>query len=74
MNEPTWGERALAIAQEVLNESRLTDNQLWAIMLNETGFPCFFDGDPATELRRQLEEYKRDGPIVDIETGRRERR
>jgi len=65
----SWGEQALDIAREILPE--LSQEQLWNILWNETGLPSFWHGEPATCLRQQLEDYKRYGPIVDLEEGRR---
>lgn len=35
-----------------------TDEQLGYILWNHTGFPCFWDGDPETCMRQQLQDYK----------------
>lgn len=35
----------------------LTDDEADYILWEETGFPCFFDGDPVTVLRQQVTAY-----------------
>ena len=39
----------------------LTELEFEYILWNYTGFPCFFIGDPAIYLRKQLEDYKKFG-------------
>lgn len=70
-NVKSWRQQALDIARAVLGE-RLTDEELMSVLLNETGYPCYFHGYWPKELRRQLEEYRDFGPLVDIETGERQ--
>lgn len=44
------------IAREIFPDA---DNDfLGYVIWNETGFPCYWDGDPETCFRRQLQEYK----------------
>lgn len=45
----------LAIVREYVPDA--TDDQASHILWNFTGYPCFFDGDPETVLRRQLAEF-----------------
>lgn len=51
-----------AIGREVFPDA--TDEQVHFILLNHTGWPCWFAGDPLTICRQQLEDY-RDGKWVD---------
>lgn len=46
---------ALSIARKII--PGVSDEVLLVILWGHTGFPCFFDGDPASVLKQQLEEY-----------------
>lgn len=50
--EGTWLDLARAIFPD--KSDATLDGYLWGF----TGFPCFWDGDPATECRRQLTEAR----------------
>jgi len=34
------------------------DDEIEWILWEETGYPCFWDGEPEESLRKQLQEYK----------------
>jgi hypothetical protein len=51
----------LDIAYEIFSElerNKENDDALWSIIYQWTGFPSFFDGDPETCFRQQLQAYK----------------
>ena len=53
----------LQIAREIFPEvpkGKKGDNSLGYIIWNFTGYPSFWDGDPETCFRRQLQEYHDD--------------
>jgi len=47
----------ISIAKDVFGE-KYSDDELWSIMWERTGWPSFFDGDPKMTLRQQLETFK----------------
>lgn len=58
----TWGERGTAIAREMLAPLGITtDEEIWGVLMEYTGWPCFFTGttedDSAAQLREQLQEF-----------------
>lgn len=54
----------IAIVREYVPDA--TDDQAGYILWNFTGYPCFWDGDPETELRRQLQDFA-DGKSKDAD-------
>ena len=51
----------MALAHEVFPEIPHTEegeNFLGYVLWNRTGYPCFWDGDPATVCRQQLQAFR----------------
>lgn len=62
------GKQAFQIVREYF--PGISDGDMNVVLWEFTGWPCFWDGDPETCLRRQLEELRSAPPSApEAETG-----
>lgn len=61
-----WSKHPLEIVRDVFPD--VNDEEAECILWERTGWPAFWDGDPETVLRRQLQELKDapDGRLCDF--------